>query len=298
MLYKILLLVACSWFTIMAETHIAGDIHKMTFDGTGNPYIVEQDIIIPAQQEVTFKSGCIFLFKPFAGLSILGKLNAAGTDANPIVFTSINDGEYNPASKQLANPFDWNGLLVGRESTGANFKNIFLRYSVYGIKSQNPNITIQNGKFRSNGQFHFTINDKIQMVQDDLPYTYGISENNSDATVTRTTRNDPSPAKAENAAANGKKISKEKRIIRYSCLGVGIAGTVGLGIFGVQTIQNYQTMQNDLKAYESAPTLKKPTLKKVYDDSKESYTQSQVPTIICGALAILGFTGFTLTFVF
>ena len=33
---------------LFAETHITGDITGMTFESGGNPYIVEQDILVPA----------------------------------------------------------------------------------------------------------------------------------------------------------------------------------------------------------------------------------------------------------
>jgi hypothetical protein len=34
-------------------------------------------------------------------------------------------------------------------------------------------LTITNGTFKNNGQFHFTVNDNIKPVADDIPYSYG-----------------------------------------------------------------------------------------------------------------------------
>jgi hypothetical protein len=55
---------------------------------------------------------CAFLFKPFTGMIVDGSLKAEGTLQNPVVFTTVNDGKYNPNSRQLPNPFDWNGIQV------------------------------------------------------------------------------------------------------------------------------------------------------------------------------------------
>ncbi|MCX7727343.1 MAG: hypothetical protein N2053_10910, partial [Chitinispirillaceae bacterium] len=161
---------------VFGETHISGDISGMNFDPSGNPYIVEQDILVPSTGKVFIKNGCVFLFKPFTTFTVQGKLMVDGTLESPVVFSSINDGKYNPASEQLPNPFDWNGIFVTRESSTVSLKNFTLGYSVYGIKSQNPNIEIENGIFFQNGQYHFTINDKIQPVQDRIPFTYKVKE--------------------------------------------------------------------------------------------------------------------------
>jgi hypothetical protein len=47
-----------------------------------------------------------------------------------------------------------------------------LSYSVYGIKSMQAGLVIENGVFRQNGQFHFTVNESIKPVQDNFPYSY------------------------------------------------------------------------------------------------------------------------------
>ena len=169
------LLLVVGVMTLQAETRLSGEIHSSTLTASGNPYIVDKDISVPAGKQLTVKEGCVFLFNGFTGLAVLGDMSVEGTTDKPVIFTSINDGDFNPKSAQLPNPFDWNGIIVTRESGSVHIQNFQLRYSVYGIKSQNTLMTIQNGVFRQNGQFHFTMDDKIQYVQDNIPYSYNIS---------------------------------------------------------------------------------------------------------------------------
>ncbi len=260
---------------LFAETHITGDITGMTFESGGNPYIVEQDILIPSGNKAVIKEGCVFLFKPFTGLTVHGHLLVDGTQEQPVVFSSINDGEYNSSSEQLPNPFDWNGLLITRESGTVSLKNFKLSFSVYGIKSQNPNIVIDNGIFRANGQFHFTINDKIQFVQDNIPYSYKYDE--------KSAPDKPNPP-IDNKGGK-KELSKTTKIIRYSSLGVGIAGTVTGVAFGINTAIVYTKWTgND---YEGT-----------YDNQKKKFFNNLTGTIIGSAFGVLGFTGFGLSFLF
>ncbi|MBN1576115.1 MAG: hypothetical protein JW913_06165 [Chitinispirillaceae bacterium] len=267
---------------LSAETHITGDITGMTFESGGNPFIVEQDILIPAGNKAVIKEGCVFLFKPFTGLAVHGHLLVDGTQEQPVIFTSINDGEYNTTSEQLPNPFDWNGILVSRESGTVSLKNFCLRFSVYGIKSQNTNIQIDNGLFRQNGQFHFTINDKIQFVQDNLAYSY------SGAGESAATPDKPVVPDKPGQPGNKKESTKTVKIIRYSCLGAGIAGTVVGVVYGIKTGIHYTAWNEKSKSGQT------------YDDNKERSTfwSNVTGTIIGSSFGVLGLGGFGITFLF
>jgi hypothetical protein len=77
-------------------------------------------------------------FSEFSGIIVNGNLTVAGTQDKPVIFTSINDS-LNPERKdQPPKEFDWNGILVSKESGTISLKNFRLRFSTYGIKSQNP----------------------------------------------------------------------------------------------------------------------------------------------------------------
>lgn len=278
-------------FSVFAETHITGDITGMTFESGGNPFIVEQDILIPAESKAVIKEGCVFLFKPFTGLTIHGHLAVEGTLEKPVVFSSVNDGEFNPSSEQLPNPFDWNGILLSRESGTVSIKNFGLRFSVYGIKSQNTNIILENGIFRQNGQFHFTINDKIQYVQDNIPYSYN-------GTLVEQDKKPSKPKQPEGNGVSGKPAtSTTKNVIRYSCLTIGVVGGVCGVIFGVTANSIYNNFKADYPEgsdiNEPTPVPRKPHA--VYED--ELYKNLSY-AIGSGVVGVLGLTGFALTFVF
>jgi hypothetical protein len=159
--------------SLIAETALSGDIGGKTFEPTGNPYIVSDNILVQEGQTTTIMPGCIFLFQPFSGMIVDGDLVVKGTLEKPIVFTTIHDKTYNPTSEQLPNPFDWNGILVSKKSNRVIMGNFILTYSVYGLKSQKEAFIIENGTFKQNGQFHLTVNEQIKQVVEGLPYTYG-----------------------------------------------------------------------------------------------------------------------------
>jgi len=275
--------VLLSAVAVSAETHITGDLHGMTLDVSGNPYIVEQDIIVPPGKKVVIKDGCVFLFKPFTGLQVQGHLVVQGSAEHQVIFTSINDQDFNKQSEQLANPFDWNGILVSRESGTVSFTNFQLRYSVYGIKSQNPNIQVSNGIFKANGQFHFTINDKIQYVQDNIAFDYygGTEPIISDTGKYKKPEPDTKSSK-----------SMPLLITRYSCLGVGVV-CAGIGTFlSLSASRDYQNWKHI--EFETNP----PPLPGEYENRRNKYNASLTGAIITDVLAGLGFIGFGVTFLF
>ena len=286
-----LLCAVVSFFSfINAETHLSGDIRSAALDSTGNPYIVDQDVVVPGGKNLVIHEGCVFLFKGFSGLNVSGHLTVAGTAKRPVVFTSLNDGDYNPKSEQLPNPFDWNGILVSHEASSASFENFQLRYSVYGIKSQNTAVTIQNGIFRQNGQFHFTINDKIQYVQDNIPYSYAGGEPEKTSVAPK-----PTTAKMteESKELKTEKTDNTKTILRYSSLGVGVVGIVVGAIFLSKRSQTLSDRDSPdfTKKYPNDP------LAKWNELNNTANGQATVAGISFG-LGALGFIGFGLTFVF
>ncbi|HUI91011.1 MAG TPA: hypothetical protein VLX68_02080 [Chitinivibrionales bacterium] len=212
--------ILCCLSLAFSETHVSGDIRTAVLDSSGNPYIVDQDWAVPAGKKLTIKEGCVFLFKAFTGLNVVGSLQVSGSRNHPVVFTSVNDAEYNPKSDQQANPFDWNGILVSKEAKGAQFENIALRYAVYGIQSQSLNVSIQNGVFKQNGQFHCKIGDKMQYVQDNIPFSYTATTTAPETS----TSNEIATAANKTPEAKKAKASGNTLVVRYTSLGVGIVG--------------------------------------------------------------------------
>jgi hypothetical protein len=202
------------------------------------------------------------------------------------VFTSIYDNKYNQESPQLPNPFDWNGILVARESENVNITNFELQYSVYGIKSQNPGIKIQNGMFKQNGQFHFTVMDKIQFVQDNISYSFNQQELDPDTGGTG-----KGVGKGSNEKHPKKASSKGVKIFRFTSLGVGAAGLITGAIFGAQLPEAY-------KDWKSSRVPKNNDELEKYHGLEGKFNNKLIGTIVGGSVFAIGMTGFAISFAF
>jgi hypothetical protein len=262
-------------------TLISGGIDGITFDVSKNPYIVEKDIIVPKGKSVVIPEGIVLLFNPFTGFQIFGRLVVQGSGDRLVVFTSINDNIHNPQSEQLPNPFDWNGIFVSKDADGAFLNHFSLKYSVYGVKSQCKNIIIQNAVFQQNGQFHFTVNEQIQMVQDNIPFSYGDSTKEQ---VSSKPEIDNPPVRNVNKSTDR---AKKVTIIRYTSLGVGVVGGVAAAICAVKMDQNRSEMQ---RIYDDKTG--------DYDFYKKKYNTDLAGLIVSGALGGLGLVGFGVSFAF
>ena len=219
--------------SLPAETHLSDDIGGKIFEPSGNPHIVDQEVVVPKNAQIVIKAGCVFLFKSFTGINVFGNMIVEGTEDNPVVFSSINDASYNPEAEQLPNAFDWNGIYVAENAGDIKFRNFKLMYSVFGIKSKKDDITLQNGYFKQNGQFHFTINDNIHYVQDNISYSFNVEEKDVEK---------KDPPKAGNSEKVKKPVKKEKgnrgrKAAAFSLMGVSLAcGTTCL-ITGIKAAQ-------------------------------------------------------------
>jgi hypothetical protein len=167
----IFLLFLCS-LSIHAQDTLSGNIGGMVFESSKGPFIVKDNITIEEGKTTAIKAGCVFLFRPFTGIAVNGSLSVEGSPQSPVVFTSCSDNKYASDAKEKATDFDWNGIHISSHAGAVNFSNFTLTYSVYGIKSQKENIVLNTALFNANGQFHFTINDKMQNVTAGIPFNY------------------------------------------------------------------------------------------------------------------------------
>jgi hypothetical protein len=291
MLKRALWICLCWISTVSSQTMLAGKIDDITFTPQGNPFIVQKDIEVSKGKTVVIPPGCVLLFNPFTGLQNFGRLIIKGSPDNLVIFTSINDADHNPSATLLPNPFDWNGIFIAQESDGAFLNNFSLKYSVYGIKSQNANVTLQNGTFQQNGQFHFTINDQIQVVQDNIPFSYGTKETEPPRPEKLTTAS-AGQAPADNTT---KKAIPHKKVIRIASLGVGAAGAVLGTVFAIrasQAKQELETIGNTGIADLISQDLKD------WDKTNTRYKSSTAACIISYSIGALGLIGFGVTFAF
>ena len=166
-----------------ALTPLSGNIGGRTLDKVNSPYIVTEDIFIPSGETVIIKGGVAVLFKSFTGLTVFGSLFVEGSSEEPVCCSSVNDANFNDSSASLPKAFDWNGIVIENGAGEVKMRNFKLFYSVYGIKSKKRDIVLVNAEFRDNGQFNFTINDEIMMVEENISYSYnaGIEKEDTDS---------------------------------------------------------------------------------------------------------------------
>lgn len=292
-IYALLCLCGCFIFSLYAETLISGNISGITFDVAKNPYIVEKDIIVPKGTNVSIPEGIVFLFHPFTGFQVSGRVAVQGSDTKMVIFTSLNDNVFNAKAEQLPNPFDWNGIFVSKDAEGAFLNNFALKYSVYGIKSQCQNIIIQNAVFQQNGQFNFTVNEQIKLVVEGMPFSYPDTiTGTSSGNVDNTTSNPPKIGKPDNGKTAGAQSEKKMKIFRYTCLGVGVVGSITGIIFGVAIKSNYDEL---IRIDEDS---KRGFLSGDYTKTRKKYDNSIVGCSVAGGLGALGLIGFGVSFAF
>jgi hypothetical protein len=229
---------------LFAESTLSGKIgDDMTIEESGNPYFVTDNVTVPPGKTLTIGEGVILLFKPFTGLIVDGSLVVEGSLEKLVIFSSENDAEYNPATKQLANPFDWNGILINQKAGLVKLSNFILEYSVYGVKSQKEEFIISNGTFTRNGQFHVTVKDTIKSVVDDIPFNLGKvpeEKTNSGRKPARATKATNSPNISGSHASWRKPMS----------IGLGAVGLAAIGLGGYF----YYLSNNYASKYTAAST--------------------------------------------
>ncbi|HEX2956709.1 MAG TPA: hypothetical protein VHO70_07750 [Chitinispirillaceae bacterium] len=275
------LLVIVAIAFIWADSKLSGRIHDMILVVEENPYVITDNVIVPAGKKLVISSGCVLLFKPFTGISVEGELEVKGTAEKPVVFTSENDTRYNSASSQFPNPFDWNGIIIDQSAGSIQLSNFSIKYSVYGLKSYKEDIVINDGVFGNNGQSNLTVFETMKNVPDGIPYSYRLEPRLS-RKVLSSDNPDNANAQVIQNESNKKNVSIYK-IGTYGCAG---AGLVCLGIttyFVSRVIAN----QNN---YLSSTTASDIDLYKSMRNSSAIYaTVSAVPTLL--------FAGGTLFFI-
>ncbi len=276
--------------SVSAETLISGNISGITFDVAKNPYIVEKDIIVPKGTSVSIPEGIVFLFHPFTGFQVSGRVAVQGSDTKMVIFTSLNDNIFNTRAEQLPNPFDWNGIYVSKDAEGAFLNNFALKYSVYGIKSQCQNIIIQNAVFQQNGQFNFTVNEQIKLVVEGMPFSYpdSISGASGASTIKESIKDTkPQVNKPKDLSTDGAQSDKKLKIFRYTCLSVGTVGAVTALAFAFKYSKHVDEMR-----------LANKELIGDWNIANDKRINSIVGCSVAGGLGVLGLIGFGVSYTF
>ena len=117
---KLLLLISLLFFSIMLPSHAIGDtyvteniIQDTTWNISGSPYVVSNDIQVYPEVTLTIDPGVEVRFNPDVSLEIGGELKARGTPVNNIIFTS------NSATPSVG---DWGRIVFKKSAVHAKFK--------------------------------------------------------------------------------------------------------------------------------------------------------------------------------
>ncbi len=153
-----------------ATTFVSGNISSDSTWVLGNsPYVVQGFVTINPGVTLTIEPGVVIKFANFSQLIVNGVLNANGTPADKIYFTSLKDdsvaGDTNGDGDITSpSPEDWTHIQFNPGSNG-NITNAVIRYagkvwcsyecfgSSAGIYNNGGSITISNSKITNNSPY-------------------------------------------------------------------------------------------------------------------------------------------------
>lgn len=168
-----LIICMCVFSAVTVAEQLAGDLPRY-ISANKSPYHVVADIYVPSGKVVEIEPGTVLLFKNFTGLHIQGVLNAKGTLMRDIVFTSVNDEDYNQNAALNPTPYDWNGIYIHKDGIGTDLERVKVRYSVKGILSETKFIRLSDVLFHENGRANFTVENEAKPIVPDMPYSYNL----------------------------------------------------------------------------------------------------------------------------
>ncbi len=261
----------------IAQTNLSGDISGMILNKMGSPYIVSKDIFISGDEETVIKAGTVLLFNSFTGLTIFGNLFVEGTNDQQVIFTSINDSLYNKNADTPPETFDWNGISVENSADNVKLRNFSISYSVYGIKCQKKNIILVNGIFKNNGQFNFTIDNKIMMVDDKISYSYNTYKKDK---VKPTLSSTKDTVVIQTGGKAKRKLTPKQKKLRFGAfvsLGTGAVSGIGSIVCFV-----YSDKNNTLYGQEHSDQNKM----KEYKDNYFMYKNAGIATAVVSGLTL------------
>jgi hypothetical protein len=156
---------------LCAEIELRGE---QDGDYDKSEYRVTADVVIKAGRTLTFAPGAIIRFQRYTGLIAQGALICRGTPAEPIIFTSTNDRSPTDSSTARPLPFDWNGIQIDSTSNMAQFDNVQVAFSSFGIRALSPATTLKiaGTTFRENGSAQLAVGDSVMIVDENKPFSF------------------------------------------------------------------------------------------------------------------------------
>lgn len=141
-----------------------------------SPYLVEDvNINLAEGKKLTIEAGVVIKFSGFSGMSFDGVLNSPGTEAEPVVFTSVGDDSFggdfeNNGQAEIISKWDGLNFFSGASGSKMNNMKVFhsdcglsfygvsavqandfeVSFSNYPVSLQNTIFSVNNGTFNSN----------------------------------------------------------------------------------------------------------------------------------------------------
>lgn len=130
-----------------------------------SPYIVKNNIYIPRGLVLKIEEGVIIKFAGDYQITVEGALIANGTEARPIVFTSIFDSEFGSIAVEedkIPQSSDWKGIefLADCDDYLTVMNHCIVRYSQWGICCTNCYPLLTDIMLFDNAQSSLTINNE------------------------------------------------------------------------------------------------------------------------------------------
>jgi hypothetical protein len=111
--------------SLIAQTYVSGEVFGV-WSGVGNPYIVEDDLVVPTDKTLRINEGVQVLFRGYDSLSVYGRLVVVGTLQNPVIF----DVHSSNSTGQWQGIFFKNGAMDDGEISYAMIGNSFIGVSI------------------------------------------------------------------------------------------------------------------------------------------------------------------------
>ncbi len=152
---------SASWSSVEPQHDLCGTISSNTTIGPDYAarYVITCSVTVASGATLTAQPGTIIKAEQGTRVSAEGTLDAVGTEAEPITFTSINDNSVGGATGSGSpRAGGWEGILVGGEGS-LRLDRVAIDYAVFGIQGENGQGGNDLGAFSVT---HSSISDSLE----------------------------------------------------------------------------------------------------------------------------------------
>ncbi len=268
-----------------------------------HPYRVVGPSGVPRDTSLFIPAGTVLLFDEFTGMKIRGRLQVEGTEEEPVIFSSLRDTSY-VTSDLIPAPYDWDGITVETQSSRSVFKNSRVLYSLFGIKVLSSSIELKDCEFAFNAQSDFVFGGEEQRTTD-APFSFKRSEPKKDkedtdkkekelVLETKTDSSESNPSLPP-AASLEKSRGNEIKVFRILCTTAFIGGSVYGALKTGPFLSSHDHFEKVSKPTEEN---KQKYSTRDFDLAYEKRNENLIHMSVGYGLAVLGLTGFSISFAF